>query len=59
MYRAVALWAMRQKADTSDMHRMEQLARAADIELEPAGPSIAITTRRDCLATIACPKPLG
>lgn len=33
MYRAVALWAMRQNADTADMHRMEQLARAADIEL--------------------------
>jgi CMP/dCMP kinase len=35
MYRAVALWAMRQNADTADMHRMEQLARAADIEFEP------------------------
>ena len=34
MYRAVALWAMRQNADTADMHRMEQLARAADIELQ-------------------------
>jgi cytidylate kinase len=36
MYRAVALWAMRQNADTADMHRMEQLARAAGIELQPA-----------------------
>ncbi|HLY18343.1 MAG TPA: (d)CMP kinase [Bryobacteraceae bacterium] len=36
MYRAVALWAMRQNAGTTDMHRMEQLARAADIELHPA-----------------------
>jgi cytidylate kinase len=35
MYRAVALWAMRQKADASDMYRMEQLAIAADIELPP------------------------
>jgi cytidylate kinase len=34
MYRAVALWALRQNADTADMHRMEQLARAADIELQ-------------------------
>jgi CMP/dCMP kinase len=37
MYRAVALWAMRQNADPADMHRMEQLALAADIELQPAG----------------------
>ncbi|MGO4883249.1 MAG: (d)CMP kinase [Bryobacteraceae bacterium] len=37
MYRAVALWAMRQNANTADMHRMEQLAQAAGIELQPAG----------------------
>jgi len=35
MYRAVALWAQRQGIDTSDMHRMEQLAMAAEIELSP------------------------
>ena len=35
MYRAVALWALRQKVDASDMHRMEQLAIAAEIELSP------------------------
>jgi cytidylate kinase len=35
MYRAVALWARRQKVDTGDMHRMEQLAIAAEIELLP------------------------
>jgi len=35
MYRAVALWALRQKVDVSDMHRMEQLAIAAEIELAP------------------------
>jgi cytidylate kinase len=34
MYRAVALWALRQKLDPSDMHRMEQLAIAAAISLE-------------------------
>jgi len=33
MYRAVALWAMRQNADPADMHRLEQLALAAEIEL--------------------------
>jgi CMP/dCMP kinase len=35
MYRAVALWALRQNVDVADMHRMEQLAVAAAIELEP------------------------
>jgi cytidylate kinase len=37
MYRAVALWALRENLDPSDPHRMEQLARAADIRLEAAG----------------------
>jgi cytidylate kinase len=35
MYRAVALWALRQKVAWDDMHRMEQLALAAEIELSP------------------------
>jgi CMP/dCMP kinase len=35
MYRAVALWAMRQALDVNDAHRMEPLARAAAIELKP------------------------
>jgi cytidylate kinase len=35
MYRAVALWGVRQKVSPEDMHRMEQLAIAASIELEP------------------------
>lgn len=35
MYRAVALWAIRQHIDPDDAHRVEQLARAADIELLP------------------------
>lgn len=33
MYRALALWALRQGVALSDMHRLEQLALAADIEL--------------------------
>jgi cytidylate kinase len=33
MYRAVALWAVRQRLDFSDAHRLEQLALAAQIEL--------------------------
>jgi CMP/dCMP kinase len=34
MYRAVALWALRQGMNTSDRHRMEQLAIAAEIHLD-------------------------
>ena len=33
MYRAVALWALRQGTSLDDMHRLEQMARAAGIEL--------------------------
>lgn len=36
MYRAVALWAIRQSVELSDMHRLDQLAQAADIQLESA-----------------------
>lgn len=35
MYRAVALWAIRQNIDPADAPRLEQLARAAEIELLP------------------------
>jgi cytidylate kinase len=35
MYRAVALWAIRQNVSLDDMHRTEQLAIAADIDLAP------------------------
>ena len=35
MYRAVALWAVEREVDFSDMHRLEQLAAAAEIELQP------------------------
>jgi CMP/dCMP kinase len=35
MYRAVALWAVRQAVAFDDLHRMEQLALAAEITLEP------------------------
>ncbi len=35
MYRAVALWAVRQAVDFGDSHRMEQLALASQIELAP------------------------
>jgi len=35
MYRAVALWAVRQSVNFDDHHRMEQLALASEIELAP------------------------
>jgi cytidylate kinase len=34
MYRAIALWALRLKVDLSDMHRLERLAKEADIQLD-------------------------
>jgi cytidylate kinase len=35
MYRAVALWALRLEVSTTDMHRLEQLAKEASIVLTP------------------------
>jgi cytidylate kinase len=35
MYRAIALWALRLGVAVSDMHRLEQLAKEASIELPP------------------------
>ena len=43
MYRAVALWALRPNLNPADMHRMEQLARAASIELN-AGSRVHLNT---------------
>ena len=42
MYRAVALWALSQKLDPSDHHRMEQLALAASISLEGDGSRVVL-----------------
>jgi CMP/dCMP kinase len=42
MYRAVALWAQRQNVSLADMHRMEQLAQAASIELDPEGSRVLL-----------------
>src|SRR5438874_11255722 len=36
MYRAVGLWALRHAVDDADRHRVDQLARAAAIDLRPA-----------------------
>jgi len=42
MYRAGALWAQRQSVDSADLHRMEQLALAAVIELEPGNSRVLL-----------------
>ena len=42
MYRAVALWALREKLDPSDRHRMEQLALAAGIMLKDDGARVLL-----------------
>ncbi|MDQ6678533.1 MAG: (d)CMP kinase [Acidobacteriota bacterium] len=42
MYRAVALWALRQKLPVTDMHRMEQLAEAASITLHPEANRVSL-----------------
>ena len=55
MYRAVALWARRQGVDPADMHRMEQLARAAAIALEPSS-SRVLLNGEDVSAEIRTPE---
>ncbi len=42
MYRAVALWALRQNIDPSEAYRLEQLARAASLEFEPGHPNLRL-----------------
>jgi cytidylate kinase len=42
MYRAIALWALRLNVDLDDVHRLEQLAKAAQIELGTGTPSITL-----------------
>jgi CMP/dCMP kinase len=43
MYRAIALWALRAGVDLTDMHRLDQLAQAAQIDL-PAPGRITLNT---------------
>ncbi len=52
MYRAVALWAVRQGVDFDDSHRMEQLALASEIELAPGRIQL---NREDVTAAIRTP----
>jgi cytidylate kinase len=53
MYRAVALWGVRQNVSADDMHRMEQLAIAAEIELAPGRISL---NGEDVTAAIRTPE---
>jgi len=42
MYRAVALWALRENVDLSDAGRLEELARAARIEFAPGASGVLL-----------------
>jgi cytidylate kinase len=55
MYRAVALWALRQNLKPSDIHRMEQLALAADITLDSANARVFLNTE-DVTEAIRTPE---
>lgn len=55
MYRAVALWALRANVALSDMHRLEQLANAANIEFVP-GDSVILLNGEDVSAAIREPE---
>ena len=55
MYRAVALWALRAGVIESDMHRLEQLARQAEISFEP-GTRRVLLNGEDVTEAIRAPQ---
>ena len=55
MYRAVALWALERGIATSDMHRLEQLALAAQIEFVPGNDHVLLNGD-DVTDTIRTPE---
>lgn len=55
MYRAVALWALRRGVSDSDMHRLEQLAREAEIEFR-AGASTVLLNAEEVTEEIRAPE---
>lgn len=55
MYRAVALWAMRAGIEFSEMHRLEQLAAAAQIVFRPGGGGVLLNGE-DVTAAIRAPE---
>jgi cytidylate kinase len=54
MYRAIALWALRLGVETSDMHRLEQLAKEAALELV-AGDGRVLLNGEDVTDAIQAP----
>lgn len=55
MYRAVGLWALRAGIPLDDMHRLEQLARAARIELR-SSPDAVLLNDEDVTQAIRAPE---
>src|SRR5262249_15153265 len=55
MYRAVGLWALRTSVGLSDMHRLEQLAREAQIQVVSGAPTI-ILNGEDVTEAIRAPE---
>jgi len=55
MYRAVALWALRNGTALDDMHRLERLAREADIEFVAGEPTVRLNTE-DVTEAIRSPE---
>jgi CMP/dCMP kinase len=55
MYRAIALWALRMNVAPSDMHRLEQLANAAEIAFGP-GDSVVLLNSEDVTDAIRTPE---
>ncbi len=55
MYRALGLWALRLGVDLGDMHRLDQLAAEADIDLRP-GDSRVLLNGEDVTAAIRTEK---
>lgn len=54
MFRAIALWAIRENVGLDDLHKLEQLARAARIEFE--GDSKVLLNGEDVTAAIRDPE---
>jgi cytidylate kinase len=55
MYRAVALWALREGLDLTAMRQMEELAKAAAIAFEPGSPRVLLNGE-DVTAAIRAPE---
>ncbi len=56
MYRAIALWALRAGIDLDDLHRLEQLALAAQIEFDASRGQTVLLNGEDVTAAIREPQ---